>query len=143
MLATWEALAMNEATRRQPSAYERLGGDNGVRALVEAFYDIIEQEEYAADLHLLHRRGFGVAHSREEQFNYLSGFLGGPQRYVMKHGHARLKEIHEHVPIGPEMRDLWLRCMKDAMDRIGLDVELSALLTRHFKAAAETSRNMD
>ncbi|MEQ1943908.1 group II truncated hemoglobin [Mesorhizobium sp. VNQ89] len=134
---------MSEATRRQQSAYERLGGDNGVRALVETFYDIIEQEEYAADLHLLHRRGFGVAHSREEQFNYLSGFLGGPQRYVMKHGHARLKEIHEHVPIGPEMRDLWLRCMAEAMDRLGLDGELSSLLTRHFKAAAETSRNMD
>jgi hemoglobin len=134
---------MGNAGQARKSAYERLGGDDGVRALVETFYDIIEQEEYAEELHLLHRRGFGVAHSREEQFNYLSGFFGGPQRYVMKHGHARLKEIHEHVPIGPEMRDLWLRCMDQAIAGSGLDEDLAALLMRHLKAAAETARNQD
>ena len=69
---------MGSTERARKSAYERLGGDDGVRALVEAFYDIIEQEGHAEELHLLHRRGFGIAHSREEQFNYLSGFLGGP-----------------------------------------------------------------
>ena len=134
---------MGNTEQARKSAYERLGGDDGVRALVEAFYDIVEQEEFAEELHLLHRRGFGVAHSREEQFNYLSGFFGGPQRYVMTHGHARLKEIHEHVPIGPEMRDLWLRCMDEATARIGLDGDLAALLMRHLKAAAETARNQD
>ena len=134
---------MGKAEQAKKSAYERLGGDNGVRMLVETFYDIVEQEEYAAELHLLHRRGFGVAHSREEQFNYLSGFFGGPQRYVMTHGHARLKEIHEHVPIGPEMRDLWLRCMDQAIAGSGLDEDLAALLMRHLKAAAETARNQD
>jgi hemoglobin len=134
---------MGSTEQARKSAYERLGGDDGVRALVERFYDIIEQEEYAGELHLLHRRGFGIAHSREEQFNYLSGFFGGPQRYVMKHGHARLKEIHEHVPIGPEMRDLWLRCMDQAIAGSGLDEDLAALLMRHLKAAAETARNQD
>lgn len=134
---------LDKTGQTRKSAYERLGGDDGVRALVEVFYDIIEQEDYAAELHLLHRRGFGTAHSREEQFNYLSGFLGGPQRYVMKHGHARLKEIHEHVPIGPGMRDLWLRCMSEAIARRGLDEDLAPLLMRHFKAAAETARNQD
>ena len=134
---------MGSTEQARKSAYERLGGDDGVRALVERFYDIIEQEEYAEELHLLHRRGFGVAPSREEQFNYLSGFFGGPQRYVMKHGHARLKEIHEHVPIGPEMRDLWLRCMDQAIAGSGLDEDHAALLMRHLKAAAETARNQD
>lgn len=132
---------MGDTARTRKSAYERLGGDDGVRALVEAFYDIVEQEDHAAELHLLHRRGFGIAHSREEQFNYLSGFFGGPQRYVMQHGHARLKEIHEHVPIGPAMRDLWLRCMGEAITRIGLDADLASLLMRHLTAAAETARN--
>jgi hemoglobin len=61
----------------------------------------------------------------------------------MKHGHARLKEIHEHVPIGPEMRDLWLRCMDQAIAGSGLDEDLAALLMRHLKAAAETARNQD
>ncbi|MEW9837758.1 group II truncated hemoglobin [Mesorhizobium marinum] len=134
---------MGNTERPRASAYERLGGDDGVRALVETFYDIIEQEDHAHDLHILHMRGFGVAHSREEQFNYLSGFFGGPQRYVMKHGHARLKEIHEHVPIGPEMRDLWLGCMGEAIARLRLEPDLAALLMRHLSAAAESARNRD
>lgn len=134
---------MADASVRMPSLYERLGGDVGVRALVETFYDIIEQDEDAKELHLLHLRGFGVAHSREEQFNYLCGFFGGPQYYVMQHGHSRLKEIHEHVPIGPEMRDLWLTCMARAVAQRGIDEPLAALLMRHFKAAAETARNLN
>ncbi|WP_315925338.1 group II truncated hemoglobin [Mesorhizobium sp. SP-1A] len=134
---------MDIAARKKQSLYQRLGEEEGVRALVETFYDVIEQDEEARELHLLHLRGFGVAHSREEQFNYLSGFLGGPQHYVMKHGHSRLKEIHEHVPIGPEMRDLWLKCMTKAIEKVGIEEDLATVLMRHFAVAAETSRNMD
>lgn len=123
--------------------YKELGEEEGVRTLVEAFYDIIEQDEDAHELHLLHLRGHGVAHSREEQFNYLSGFFGGPSRYVQKHGHSRLTEIHAHVPIGPEMRDLWLRCMERAIDQVGIDSQLKSQLMLHFTRAAATSRNMD
>lgn len=91
------------------SLYHEPGGEEAIRRIVEIFYDIVEQDQEAAELHLLHRRGHGIAHSREEQFNYLSGFFGGPSYYVQKHGHSRLKEIHEHVEIGPELRDLWLK----------------------------------
>ncbi len=132
-----------ESQARKQSLYEQIGGEVELRALVEAFYDIIEQDDDAKELHLLHQRGFGVAHSREEQFNYLSGFFGGPQYYVMQHGHSRLKEIHEHVPIGPEMRDLWLTCMARAIARRGFSDQLAAALMRHFKVAAETARNLD
>lgn len=132
----------NAATKKQ-SLYQQLGEEPGIRALVEAFYDIIEQDEDARQLHLLHLRGHGVAHSREEQFNYLSGFFGGPSRYVQKHGHSRLREIHEHVPIGPEMRDLWLKCMARAVDRVGMSDALREPLMRHFTRAAETARNLD
>lgn len=125
------------------SVFDGIGGEGGIRHLVEIFYDIIEQEEFARELHLLHLRGFGVAHSREEQFNYLCGFFGGPPRYVLKHGHARLKEIHEHVPIGPEMRDVWLRCMDLAISRSDIDPQYAPLLMRHFTAAAEATRNRD
>lgn len=134
---------MAEFPARRQSLYEQIGGEVELRALVETFYDIIEQDDDAKELHLLHRRGFGVAHSREEQFNYLSGFFGGPQYYVMQHGHSRLKEIHEHVPIGPGMRDLWLTCMNRAIARRGIDEQLAAVLMRHFTAAAETARNLD
>jgi hemoglobin len=130
-------------TAKSYRLYKALGDEEGLRRLVETFYDIVEQDPEAAELHLLHRRGHGVAHSREEQFNYLSGFFGGPNRYVLKHGHSRLVEIHEHVPIGPRMRDIWLACMVKAMAKIGIEGELKDEVMAHFRRAAETSRNRD
>jgi hemoglobin len=132
---------MDTLAVKKKSLYQLLGGDDGIRTLVETFYDIIEQDEDAHELHLLHIRGHGVAHSREEQFNYLSGFLGGPPRYVQKHGHSRLKEIHEHVPIGQEMRDLWLKCMYRAVDKVGIPQDAADILMRHLTHAADSSMN--
>lgn len=134
---------MHFAAQKRQSLYDQLGGDDGVRALVKTFYDIVEQDEDAADLLRLHLEGAGVANSREEQFNFLCGFFGGPQYYVMKHRHSRLRQIHEHVPIGPEMRDLWLRCMERALAQQGIGGELALTLMRHFTTAAETARNRD
>ncbi|RMC32085.1 group II truncated hemoglobin [Paracoccus alkanivorans] len=134
---------MYYAAQRKRSLYEELGGDDGIRKLVEEFYDIVEQDEEARDLHFLHLQGAGVAHSRLEQFNYLCGFFGGPQYYVMKHRHARLREIHEHVPIDGRMRNLWLKCMEKAIRNVGLGEDLARVLMHHFTTAAETARNMD
>jgi len=137
---------MTTVSERLPagrSLYLEIGGEDVIRRLVETFYDIVEQDEDAASLHVLHLRGHGVAHSREEQFNYLCGFFGGPSYYVQKHGHSRLKEIHEHVEIGPELRDLWLNCMQRAMEKIGLPDRHKALVMRHFNIAAEATRNRD
>lgn len=131
------------AEQKKDSLFARLGGEAGVHALVETFYDIIEQDPAARALHELHLQGSGVAHSRAEQFNYLCGFFGGPQHYVMRHGHARLREIHQHVPIGTDMRDLWLDCMVKALDQQGIAPDLAAQMMRHFTVAAETSRNRD
>lgn len=133
---------MNIPVRRQ-SLYEDLGGEEGVRELVKVFYDIVETDPEAEALRLLHLRGHGIAHSRIEQFNFLSGFLGGPQYYVQKYGHARLREMHEHVPIGPSDRDLWLACMVKAIAQVGLDRGVADKLMRHLTRAAETCRNLD
>ena len=131
------------AGQNKDSLFARLGGEDGVRALVERFYDIIEQDAAAQPLHALHLQGAGVAHSRAEQFNYLCGFFGGPQHYVMPHGNFRLREIHAHVDIGPDMRDLWLDCMRKAIAERGIAPDLAAQMMRHFTVAAETSRNRD
>lgn len=125
------------------SLYEAIGNDDGLNRLVRAFYDIIEQAPEAQELHLLHRRGHGVAHSRIEQFDYLSGFLGGPQHYVQRHGHSRLRAIHEHVPIGPDMRDLWLKSMAKAVAVAGITEPTASLLMQHLTRAAEIARNRD
>lgn len=121
--------------------YDRIGGEATVSKLVETFYDIIEHEEAGRSLFLLHLRGHGIAHSRIEQFNFLSGFLGGPKLYVERHHHSDVKQFHAHVPIGPSDRDAWLTCMGMAIDRIGLTAEFKAQLLKHFTRVANTLVN--
>jgi len=125
----------------KPSAFQMLGEEAGVRALVKAFYDVVEQDPEAQALHSLHLKGHGLAHARAEQFDFLCGFLGGPRYYVERHGHSRLREIHAHVPIGPEMRDLWLTCMAKALATLEAPEALRNTLMRNFTRAAEMIRN--
>jgi len=119
------------------SLYDQVGGESGVLNLVKVFYDIVETEKFAHQLLLLHLRGNGLAHSRVEQFNFLSGFLGGPKLYVEKHGHSNVRTMHEHVEINAESKDIWLECMSTAIDQIGLEATTKSKLMRNFTAAAE------
>lgn len=125
------------------SFYDRLGGEAGVRKLVDTFYDIVEGEAAGHDLNLLHLRGHGVAHSRMEQFNFLSGFLGGPKLYAEKHGHSNVRRMHEHVDINAHARDSWLRCMELAMDRCGTPPDTKQAVMAHFKTVAGILKNKE
>jgi hemoglobin len=48
---------------------------------------------------------------------FLIGWLGGPQEYMARHGHPRLRLRHAKVPIDDAMATAWMRCMRAAFDR--------------------------
>lgn len=125
------------------SLYDMIGGEKVLRDLVETFYDVIEHEDAGKLLLVLHRRGHGVAHSRIEQFDFLSGFLGGPRLYVAHHGHSDVRYMHEHIAIGPAERDAWLNCMSTAIDRVGLDADIKQRLMTPFTRVATMLINRD
>jgi hemoglobin len=85
---------------------------------------------------VLHLRGHGVAHSRIEQFDFLSGFFGGPRLYVQKYGHSDVRHMHEHVEISVEARDAWLNCMSIAIDRVGFPADIKARMMGPFTRVA-------
>lgn len=101
------------------SALDDLGGEASLRNLVEAFYDLVETLPEGANLRQLHARGHGVPHARMEQFNFLSGFMGGRPYYKEKHGHMDVKLMHAHVPIRKTDAENWLFCMNKALDEGG------------------------
>jgi hemoglobin len=127
----------------QLSLYEALGGQKSIEQLVQVFYDLVEKHPEAHLLHLLHLRGNGIAHSRLEQFNFLSGFLGGPKLYVEKHGHSNVRTMHEHVEITVAGKDIWLKCMDMAIDQIGVDVGIKDKLMKNFTTVANQLVNVD
>ncbi len=99
---------------------DTLGGETALRSLVEDFYDFVETLPEGENLRKLHLRGHGLAHVREEQFNFLSGFLGGRRYYMEKHGHMDLRRMHAHVPISVQDAEDWLTCMDRALEKNGM-----------------------
>ena len=102
------------------SAVEEIGGEEALRGLVETFYDLVETLPEAETLRRLHGRGHGIAHARAEQFDFMSGFLGGRPYYRERHGHMDVRLIHAHVPIRAADAEIWLSCMDMALARQGL-----------------------
>src|SRR5579863_1442971 len=129
-------LVREAAQMADTSLYERMGGAPVLNKIVNLFYDIIENCPEGERLHMLHLRGHGIAHARVEQINFLSGFLGGPQLYIEKHGHSNVREMHRHIQIGPAERDSWLACMLRALQETGIEPSTSADLMKHFRAVA-------
>lgn len=105
---------MNDSVRQQ-NLLQQIGGEDELRQLVQTFYDLVETLPEAHALHRLHFRGFGMAHVREEQFNFLSGFMGSRQLYLEKHGHMNLREMHAHVPIRESDAEIWLQVFDQAL----------------------------
>lgn len=99
---------------------EVVGGEDRLRKLVNDFYDLIETMPEGENIRKLHARGHGLDHVREEQFNFLSGFLGGRRYYQEKWGHMDVKLMHAHVPISEEDAENWLTCMDAALEQNGL-----------------------
>ena len=124
-----------------PTPYELLGGDAGVRALVDAFYDRMDVEEGYASIRALH--GHSLDASREKLYLYLSGWLGGPQRYIERFGHPRLRARHLPFPIATAERDQWLACMRHALDDTGVTEPLKSSLMQAFLGTADWMRNRD
>ncbi|MFW8594073.1 group II truncated hemoglobin [Cribrihabitans neustonicus] len=115
---------------------DQIGGEAVLRALVERFYDIVEESAAGARIARLHQRGHGLAHARIEQFNFLSGFLGGRRYYAEKHGHMDVKSMHAHVPVTAEDAENWLKCMDQALTDIALQGPHAERLRQVFRRVA-------
>jgi bacterioferritin-associated ferredoxin len=60
----------------KPSPYEMVGGESGVRQIVNRFYDIMNDVPEAARIRAMHAAD--LSPMRERLFEFLSGWLGGP-----------------------------------------------------------------
>jgi hemoglobin len=127
----------------EDTPFQRMGGEDAVRALVGTFYDVMDSSEPAlARLHVL--EDGKVSRGTRERFGlFLIGWLGGPQHYVERHGHPRLRMRHGHVPVDVAMRDAWLRCMHKAMDARGVTGGLRRFLEERFAQTADFMRNTE
>ncbi len=119
--------------------FDALGGEPRVRALVERFYDLMDLEPEFTALRELHPSA--LEGSRDKLHWYLCGWLGGPQHYVERFGHPRLRARHLPFSIGVRERDQWLSCMRRAMQEVGVEADLATALDTSFFNTADWMRN--
>lgn len=123
--------------------YELLGGDKtgieNIRRLVETFYDIMDSDTKVTELRALHQAD--LTETREKLFMFLTGWTGGPQLYIERYGHPRLRARHLPFAIGETERDQWMYCMISAMHKIGIDEPLLTKLATQLYGVADFMRN--
>ena len=116
---------------------DRLGGEDGVQALVGHFYDLIETLPQGATIMDLHLQGHGLSHVRTEQFEFLCGFFGGRRYYQERHGHMNLRQIHAHVPIRAQDAANWLSVMDRALTDCAVADPMKGQIMAAFTRAAQ------
>ena len=116
-----------------------IGGESQVHALVDRFYDLMDLEPGYAALRAAH--GTELANAREKLKMFLTGWLGGPQRYAEQFGHPRLRMRHMPFSIGIAERDQWVACMDQAMQETAIDDALRTRLKESFMQTADWMRN--
>jgi hemoglobin len=119
--------------------YETLGGEQGLRRLVDQFYHRMTTLPEAAGIRRMHPEDLST--SAEKLFEFLSGWSGGPQLFVEKHGHPRLRARHLPFAIGKSERDQWMLCMVLASEDCGLSDEIREVLLEALMRVADHMRN--
>ncbi|MFB6161762.1 MAG: group 1 truncated hemoglobin [Haloferacaceae archaeon] len=95
--------------------YDRLGGREGIRAVVDDFYDrLLADDELGpffedADVELL----------RETQTDFLCDAAGGPETYDA----APVREAHLHVPFTPEHVQRAVEHLAESLDAFDVPEE--------------------
>lgn len=131
--------ALNKLGPRPKTPYEKLGGEEGLRLLVDEFYRVMDTAPKAKGCRDLHSASLEEANKK--LFMFLSGWLGGPNLYIEKFGHPRMRKRHFPFVITAIIRDEWLWCMKKSLEKHPARDKFKTELFESFKAFAEHMRN--
>lgn len=103
-------------------------GEDGFTRLIGAFYRQVPGDEILGPLYPPE----DMSGAEERLRDFLVGRFGGPQRYIERRGHPRLRMRHMPFPIDIRARDRWLQLMGRALDETGLPPEADAMLREFF-----------
>ena len=129
---------MSETLAKTP--FEALGGEAGVRALADAFYDAVEREPSLKPLRAMHGEDLTAVRARLADF--LIGWTGGPPVYSARHpGRPCVMSAHAPFPIGAEAAEQWMAAMRIALADAGAPAEWRGLLEPAFERMCQGLRS--
>ncbi|MFE5322154.1 globin [Paenibacillus sp. NPDC056579] len=115
----------------QLTPFEALGGAETIRRIVDAFYPLVQANPVIGPLF-----PEDIDPVREKQYLFLTQFFGGPPLYSSLYGHPMMRARHLPFEITPERAEAWLGCMRQALDKVGLEPELKAFVLERLKGPA-------
>lgn len=119
-------------------SFQTAGGVEGIRILVDAFYDAMETLPEAATIRAMHQAD--LTESRHKLALFLCGWLGGPRLYREQYGPIVIPSAHRHLDIGAAERDAWLLCMQTALAQQPYPEDFKTYLLAQLYRPAEMSR---
>lgn len=131
--------SIQEPQQQPQTFFQVLGGEANIRALVEQFYDVMDTDPKAQGIRAMHAPDLTSA--REKLFMFLTGWTGGPQLYIERYGHPRLRARHLPFTIGESERDQWMYCMIKAMHDLKLEEKVMIKLSEALYGVADFMRN--
>ena len=108
--------------------YEYVGGDETFQALVDVFYERIEQDDVLRPMF-----PDDMEDGKRWQFLFLTQYFGGPARYSEQRGHPRLRMRHMPYTIDVDARDRWLGHMLAAIDAVGIEEPARSNMRDYFE----------
>ncbi|MFT5503765.1 MAG: hemoglobin [Gammaproteobacteria bacterium] len=120
--------------------YQAAGQQVGIRKLVDRFYDIMSSDPKYAIIFNWHPPD--IEKARDKLALFLCGWMGGPRLFVEKYGTIAIPKVHQHLDVTEIERDLWLDCMRRALDDQDYLVPLKSYLMKQFFIPADRVRQV-
>jgi len=123
------------------ASFNAAGQQEGIRKLVDDFYDVMEEHNKAEKIRKMHPAD--LEESRDKLALFLCGWLGGPRLYREKYGAISIPGSHSHLRIGATERDAWLLCMEQALKLQPYADDFKAYLLEQLAVPAERCRTAE
>lgn len=99
-------------------------GEEGFRRLVAAFYRQIPSDDLLGPMYPVE----DMEGAEQRLRDFLIFRFGGPQHYLERRGHPRLRMRHAPFVVNQAARDRWVQLMDRAFAEAGLPVEAEQVL---------------
>ena len=128
-----------ERDPQQSNAYDLIGGDQVIKNIAASFYQFMDSELQVKPLRDIHPQSLKL--SEEKLYQFLSGWLGGPQLFQQQHGNPALRARHMPFAVDEAMRDQWLMCMEHALNEHVEQPEHRQAIFQAISTLADHMRN--
>jgi hemoglobin len=107
-------------------------GEEGFARLVGAFYRQVPHDDILGKMYPPE----DLQGAEERLRDFLIGRFGGPQRYIERRGHPRLRMRHAPFQIDQAARDRWMQLMGNAFAEAALPSEAEQFLREFLSQIA-------